>query len=201
MNIELNSETMLIIFIALFIFIVAVFFSLFGAIKNQMREISDLEKRIESLEEELSKFEFVDEASYDFEEDSSKEYGSLDSYSIFKDNEITPASFLFNNEESYTVTAYCPCIKCCGKEDGITASGIKAVSGITVAADTDILPFGTEILIEGIGHRIVQDRGGAIKGKSIDIFFDTHEEALMFGRQNLKVYIYPNSKEEIENGK
>ena len=90
--------------------------------------------------------------------------------------------------ETYTITAYCPCVKCCGKSDGITASGEKAVEGITVAMDKS-MPFGTKIYIDGVGERIVQDRGGAIKGNRIDLYFDSHEKALEFGRQTKQVTI------------
>ena len=90
--------------------------------------------------------------------------------------------------ETYTITAYCPCVKCCGKSDGITASGEKAVEGITVAMDKS-MPFGTKIYIDGVGERIVQDRGGAIKGNKIDLYFDSHEEALEWGRQEKEVTI------------
>ena len=88
----------------------------------------------------------------------------------------------------YKITAYCPCKKCCGKSDGITASGVKAIEGITVAMDKSI-PFGTKIYIDGVGERIVQDRGGAIKGSRIDLYFDSHQEALNFGRQTKQVTI------------
>lgn len=88
----------------------------------------------------------------------------------------------------YKITAYCPCKKCCGKSDGITASGEKAVEGVTVAMDKSI-PFGTKIYIDGVGERIVQDRGGAIKGNRIDLYFDSHQEALNFGRQTKQVTI------------
>ena len=91
--------------------------------------------------------------------------------------------------ELYTITAYCPCVKCCGKSDGITASGVKAVEGVTVATDTSKLTFGTKIYIDGVGERIVQDRGGAIKGNRIDLYFDSHQAALNFGRQTKKVTI------------
>lgn len=100
-----------------------------------------------------------------------------------------------NNQSSvsrkgkYITTAYCHCAKCCGKSNGITASGVKAVEGVTIAADTKVLPFGTKVYIEGIGERIVQDRGGAIKGNRIDIYFNTHEKALQYGRQTKEVTI------------
>lgn len=87
-----------------------------------------------------------------------------------------------------TVTAYCPCEKCCGKTDGITASGAKAVEGITIAADTTLYPLGTKILIDGKTYT-VQDRGGAIKGDRIDVFFSSHEAALKFGKQIKEITI------------
>ena len=88
----------------------------------------------------------------------------------------------------YTLTAYCPCEKCCGKTDGITASGAKAKSNHTIAADISLLPFGTIVEINGIEYT-VEDIGGAVKGNHIDIFFDTHEEALQFGKQKAEVYL------------
>ena len=51
------------------------------------------------------------------------------------------------------------------------------------------IPFGTKIYIDGVGERIVQDRGGAIKGNRIDLYFDSHQEALNFGRQTKEVTI------------
>ena len=90
--------------------------------------------------------------------------------------------------KEFIITAYCPCMKCCGKTDGITASGDKATEGVTVAMDKS-MPFGTKIYIDGVGERIVQDRGGSIKGNRIDLYFDSHKEALNFGRQTKQVTI------------
>ena len=50
----------------------------------------------------------------------------------------------------YTIYAYCPCVKCCGKTNGVTASGTIATEGKTVAST---LPFGTKVYIGGIGER------------------------------------------------
>jgi len=86
--------------------------------------------------------------------------------------------------EIYTVFAYCPCAKCCGRKTGITASGTVATEGRTVASD---LPFGTKVHIEGIGRRVVEDRG--VSGKVIDLYCDSHSDALKFGRKELKVKI------------
>lgn len=87
----------------------------------------------------------------------------------------------------FKLTAYCACIKCCGKTDAITASGVKAVAGTTIAADTSILPFETRVLIDDHEYT-VQDRGGSIKGNRIDIYFNTHQEALNFGVRHKDVY-------------
>jgi 3D (Asp-Asp-Asp) domain-containing protein len=90
-------------------------------------------------------------------------------------------------------TAYCPCMKCCGKTDGITATGIKAKENRTIAADPNILPYGTEILCS-MGEFVVEDCGGAIKGNRVDFFFDTHEEALKFGRQEFTIWVKEDTK-------
>ena len=85
-------------------------------------------------------------------------------------------------EVTATLTAYCPCVKCCGKSDGITASGTQATAGRTVAVDPRYIPYGTEIIIDGQTY-IAEDCGGAIKGDRIDIYFDCHSEAESFGKQ------------------
>ena len=96
--------------------------------------------------------------------------------------------------ESYILTAYCPCVKCCGKSDGITASGTQATAGRTVAVDTRLIPYGTEISIDGKTY-IAEDCGGKVKGYTIDVFFNSHEEALNFGRQTKTVKIYKTVSE------
>lgn len=100
----------------------------------------------------------------------------------------------------FRITAYCPCEICCGNwaknrpvdEDGsiqvFTASGDLAVEGVTIAADTSVLPFGTEVIIDDVKY-IVQDRGKAIKGNKIDVYFENHQDALEFGVQYKEVFI------------
>jgi 3D (Asp-Asp-Asp) domain-containing protein len=87
---------------------------------------------------------------------------------------------------TYKITAYCGCAKCCGKTDGITASGTHVTAGRTIAAPPEI-PFGTKLMINGHIYT-VEDRGGAIKGKRIDIYFESHEEAERFGVQYIEVF-------------
>jgi 3D (Asp-Asp-Asp) domain-containing protein len=88
---------------------------------------------------------------------------------------------------TYKVTAYCPCAKCCGKANGRTASGTKATAGRTVAASSKFA-FGTKLNIGGNTYT-VEDRGGAINGNRIDIFVNTHAEALQWGVRYLTVNV------------
>ena len=93
------------------------------------------------------------------------------------------------------VTAYCPCTKCCGPNaHGMTASGkdVGYNGGAFVAADTAQYSFGTRLSIPGYhdGQSVeVIDRGSAIKGDHLDVFFPTHQQALQWGRQRLPVTI------------
>lgn len=90
---------------------------------------------------------------------------------------------------TFTITAYCPCEKCCGKNDGITATGVKATAGRTIAVDPDVIPYGTELFIDGFTYR-AEDTGSSIKGRKLDIFFANHLEALEWGVREYEVFIY-----------
>ena len=87
----------------------------------------------------------------------------------------------------YKITAYCPCSKCCGKTSGRTASGTTATAGRTVAASSKFA-FGTKLNIGGHVYT-VEDRGGAINGNKIDIFVNSHAEALQWGVRYLNVSV------------
>jgi len=108
-------------------------------------------------------------------------------------------------------TAYCSCGQCCHwkydsagkpvhsqgrqkgkpKAVGMTASGKMAHPG-TIAADTRYYPLGTLMYVPGYGYGVVEDRGGDIKGRRrIDLYFETHQQALRWGRQKLDVVVFP----------
>lgn len=91
------------------------------------------------------------------------------------------------NGEIYKITAYCSCAKCCGKTNGITAAGTKATAGRTVAASGKFA-MGTKLNINGHIYT-VEDRGGAIQGNKIDIYVNSHSEALVWGVKYLPVSV------------
>lgn len=88
-----------------------------------------------------------------------------------------------------SATAYSAYDPGCGH---YTASGTRLRRGV-IAVDPSFIPLGTRVYIPGYGEAVAEDTGGAIVGNIIDIAFDTHEEALAFGRQDLEIYIleYP----------
>lgn len=91
------------------------------------------------------------------------------------------------NGQTYKITAYCSCSKCCGKTTGRTASGTKATAGRTVAASSKFA-FGTKLNIGGHIYT-VEDRGGAINGNRIDIYVNSHSQALQWGVKYLPVSV------------
>ena len=103
----------------------------------------------------------------------------------------------------FTLTAYCSCEKCCGEyalnrpidENGneivYGSIGVRLVAGISIAVDPNVIPYGSEVIINGHTY-IAHDTGGAIKGNRIDVYFDDHQEAWNFGTQYAEVYLVQN---------
>lgn len=91
---------------------------------------------------------------------------------------------------TFETTAYCKCEKCCGIwTDSPTKSGTIPQEGRTIAVDPDVIPLGTQVIIDGQIYT-AEDTGSAVKGNVIDIYFDNHEETEKYGRQDREVWIY-----------
>lgn len=97
-------------------------------------------------------------------------------------------------------TAYCPCPICCGiwseqhpdrigtDYKQLLSTGLPPQEGRTIATDPTVIPLGTQVVLNGNTY-VAEDTGGGVKGYHIDIFFDTHEEALAWGRQTVEVFL------------
>lgn len=110
----------------------------------------------------------------------------------------------FDNDKIYlgefSLTAYCPCEKCCGEygvnrpidENGdlivYGAYGERLEAGVSIAADPDVIGFNQEVYIDGAVYK-AHDTGGNIKGNQIDIYMADHDEAVEFGVQYADVYL------------
>ena len=97
---------------------------------------------------------------------------------------------------TFELSAYCPCEYCCDTYTGITTSGLNVEVGMCAAPDN--IPFDSICAIPELGMELnVQDRGGYIMNTydgliRLDVYFNSHEEALGFGRRVVEGYIvYP----------
>ena len=113
---------------------------------------------------------------------------------LANENELIEQALLARSHkiEDVTVTHYCTCAKCCGKSDGITASGRRATPGVSVAVDPSIIPLGSTVIADygdGVLHYYrADDTGGAVKGRHIDLCLNSHEAAIQAGVRRATVY-------------
>lgn len=102
--------------------------------------------------------------------------------------------------KNVTLTAYSAGVESTGKDEshpqyGITASGTKVKEGRTIAVDPKVIPIGWWVYIEGVGFRRAEDKGSAIKGKKIDVYYDSRKHAEKFGKKSgYTVYVLGPNK-------
>lgn len=92
---------------------------------------------------------------------------------------------------------------------GVQRAGTQTREG-TAAADPEVLPLGTRVRVRGkrgyIGELVITDTGSKVKGRAIDIFFDTRAEAKRFGRQRVQVEVLEwgngpaSARQEVREG-
>lgn len=108
-----------------------------------------------------------------------------------QDREATIKTESCEEVRKFIVTAYCnenyPHI-CNDGDNRYTATMTTPTVGRTIAVDPNIIPYGTEVVIDSHTY-VAEDTGESIKGNRIDLLFDTHEEALEFGVQEKNVII------------
>ncbi|WP_419875948.1 ubiquitin-like domain-containing protein [Candidatus Pristimantibacillus sp. PTI5] len=116
---------------------------------------------------------------------------------------LTKSGVTFNAKKvlkNVTLTAYSAGVASTGKDVGhpqygITASGARVQEGRTIAVDPKVIPIGWWVYIEGIGFRRAEDKGSAIKGNKIDVYFDSTKVANKFGRKKgITVYVLGPNK-------
>ncbi|PLR80825.1 peptidoglycan-binding protein [Bacillus canaveralius] len=104
--------------------------------------------------------------------------------------EPTPAEPESNAKElTVTATAYTASCEGCS---GVTATGIDLNANPdakVISVDPNVIPLGSKVYVEGYGYAVAGDTGGAIKGNVIDIFIPDKQEAVNWGRKQVKVQI------------
>lgn len=108
------------------------------------------------------------------------------------DERLQELEDVLSSAQRYTVTAYAPLDPNAiegfsySGDPNATASGGRPIPYQTVAASREF-EFGQRLWVEGVGVVEVNDRGGAIKGKRLDLVLPTRDEALIWGRRDLRV--------------
>lgn len=106
----------------------------------------------------------------------------------FLDTKKKKAKKAFNQKvQNFRLTGYCPCGHCSEGWGTRTRSGRQATAGRTIAADLSVLPMYTHVYIEGLGEYTVEDVGGGVKGRHIDVFCSAHSQCSMVTRNVARV--------------
>lgn len=105
-----------------------------------------------------------------------------------KAQEQAPAAGQLIPLGQFKTTAYCPCRGCSEGWGRHTSTGALATAGRTIAVDPRVIPYGTQVMINGVVYT-AEDKGGGVKGNHIDIFYDTHAETRIHGTQVADVYL------------
>lgn len=98
----------------------------------------------------------------------------------------------------FWITHYCPCARCCGAGGGrVTASGTTPTAGRTVGVNTKQISFGTDLQIGDTKGYVAEDTGGGAGWNHLDVFCNSHSEALAAGVSYEHVWrIYQTTKKK-----
>lgn len=98
----------------------------------------------------------------------------------------------------FYITYYCPCAECCGIGGGkVTASGTTPTAGRTVGVNPSVIPYGTKLKIGKTYGYVAEDTGGGIGTYHIDIFVNSHAEALQKGVAYKDVWAITYEKKKV----
>ena len=95
----------------------------------------------------------------------------------------------------FRITAYCGCYECSEGYGNTTSTGTIAQQGRTIAVDPAVIPYGTKVYFNNHVY-VAEDCGGAINGNDIDLYFNSHQDALNWGVKNLPVYYASDTIED-----
>lgn len=144
-------------------------------------------------EVEESESESVSDISLDDDNDQSQttddETNTEDDSDSYADEENDSSGYTGGYLGTFKLTFYCNCSICCGEwAGGATASGTYPTAGRTIAVDPDVIPLGSQVIINGHTY-VAEDTGSSIVGNRIDVYMDSHEAALDAGVQYAEVYL------------
>lgn len=151
-------------------------------VANKSLEVAN--KKIQSIKEEEAKKKEAEKAK-----STSSSLGNLNNVSSNQSSSSESSDGKYKKTMSMEATAY--------SGGTLTAMGLRPVrdpNGIsTIAVDPNVIPLGSKVFIPGYGYAIASDTGGVIKGNIIDLYMNSHEECIAWGRRQVTVHIvaYP----------
>lgn len=125
--------------------------------------------------------------------EGSAEVAAFEPYIPSGADKIPAVSYAYLGQE-FTVTHYCGCSICCGQwssgseSEAYGCKGDKLTPYYSIAADPDVIPYGTIVHDQDDNAYEVVDTGSAIKGNKIDLFVGDHQEALNLGIKTIYLY-------------
>lgn len=183
----------------------------FTALFTTFQSISGVEAKDLSIWLYSKKYNEVKERSLDYHSKRQEALGTkvlkkayriqkqISSQSIARPESLEEAVNWDEKYPSRTVlaTGYTAGVESTGKSEGhplygITYSGVKVKRDLysTIAADLNVFPIGTILFIPGYGYGIVADKGSAIKGNKIDLYYETVDDVYnKWGKKKVKIYV------------
>ena len=189
-----RSSSFVVVLLVIFVF--AVFCQ--STSKNCEAELTN--EKIEFENEEVA---FDEEIQVDIGEDMTVSNDTTNDSALEDSVDESGAPKEYKRVVKVKATAYCLCKKCCGKSEndpyyGVTASGLRIIPNTgmkVIAVDPKKFSLGSEVYVESLdgsedyGNAIAADTGGAIKGNHIDLYMDSHAQALEWGVRYVNLYI------------
>lgn len=115
----------------------------------------------------------------------------------YKYKTVTKVKKIYLGE--FWITHYCPCSYCCGAGGGkVTASGTTPTAGRTVGVNPRLIPYGSKLKVGKNSGYVAEDTGGGIGWQHLDIFCNTHAEALNAGVGYEKVWLIKKYKKRVK---
>ena len=171
--------------------------SSFFIICSSFAVLEDAKKLLYSAESEIQKLYEIKESDFN---EAVGDVTEEKNFACETEEDIVVPEIKKESLGEFKLTAYCSCEKCCGKwalnrpkdENGkdivYGSTGAILVAGTSIAVDPSVIPYGSQVEINGHTY-IAHDTGGAIKGNRIDVYFDSHQDALNFGVQYAEVFL------------
>lgn len=159
---------------------------IFFAHLSEVSLMKEQEKQMQKKEEETVKL-IQTNGSLPGDDVPAEGYASLEAMGFSVED-------IYDHSNTFKVTHYCGCSKCCGKwssgneSDCFGSFGTKLSPYYSIAVDTSIISLGTILWDDEGNYYRAEDTGSAIKGNRIDLFVGDHEEALNLGLNEITLY-------------